>query len=337
MEQYIINKEGLQELVAAIIKDGKKVIAPVLRNNKPVYDSVKDYSEIINDFVQTVNSAKEVIFPRTEKLFGFRKDSDGVTVEDFNAGTVPSTVVWGIKPCDAAAIASISAIFNWDYHDKLFNTRLEKTTWISFSCQEADDNCFCTSVNGGPGNTANSDIQLTRMRNSGEFLAEILSDKGIAVKQLSPSSFKPLSEPVIKGEYLADIPVKFDYLQVSQKLEGLFESDVWKEQSLRCLGCGACAYLCPVCACFDIQDESHGKCGERLRCWDSCGFSQFTIHTSGHNPRDKQSQRWRQRLLHKFSYMPERLSVYGCTGCGRCSRSCPADINIFENLISIGR
>src|SRR5512133_2043426 len=109
MEQYIINKEGLQELVAAIIKDGKKVIAPVLRNNKPVYDSVKDYSEIINDFVQTVNSAKEVIFPRTEKLFGFRKDSDGVTVEDFNAGTVPSTLVWGIKPCDAAAIASISA------------------------------------------------------------------------------------------------------------------------------------------------------------------------------------------------------------------------------------
>jgi formate hydrogenlyase subunit 6/NADH:ubiquinone oxidoreductase subunit I len=337
MEQYIINQEGLQELVAALIKDGKKVIAPVLRNNKPVYDSVSEYSQIINGFIQTVNSAKEVIFPRTEKLFGFRKNADGITVEDFNAGTIPSTIVWGIKPCDAAAIGSIGAIFNWDYHDKLFNTRLEKTTWISFSCQEADENCFCTSVNGGPGNTANSDIQLTRIGKSGEFLAEILTDKGIAVKQLSPSSFKPLSEPINKSEYLADIPVKFDYHQVSQKLEGLFESDVWKEQSLRCLGCGACAYLCPVCACFDIQDESHGKCGERLRCWDSCGFSQFTIHTSGHNPRDKQSQRWRQRLLHKFSYMPERLSVYGCTGCGRCSRACPADINIFENLISIGR
>src|SRR5512138_1137041 len=149
MEQYIINQEGLQELVAALIKDGKKVIAPVLRNNKPVYDSVSEYSQIINGFIQTVNSAKEVIFPRTEKLFGFKKNADGITVEDFNAGTIPSTIVWGIKPCDAAAIGSIGAIFNWDYHDKLFNTRLEKTTWISFSCQEADENCFCTSVNGG--------------------------------------------------------------------------------------------------------------------------------------------------------------------------------------------
>jgi ferredoxin len=33
--------------------------------------------------------------------------------------------------------------------------------------------------------------------------------------------------------------------------------------------------------------------------------------------------------------MPERLSVFGCTGCGRCSRGCPVDMNILENLISI--
>jgi len=111
-----------------------------------------------------------------------------------------------------------------------------------------------------------------------------------------------------------------------------FDHPVYLEQSLRCLGCGACAFVCPVCACFDIQDEGNNKQGKRLRCWDACGFSLFTLHTSGHNPRDVQSERWRQRLLHKFSYMPERLGVLGCVGCGRCSRACPADMNMLEHV-----
>ncbi len=63
------------------------------------------------------------------------------------------------------------------------------------------------------------------------------------------------------------------------------DAAVWVEQSLRCLGCGACAFVCPTCACFDIQDEARPLRATRLRCWDSCGFGLFTLHTSGHNPR----------------------------------------------------
>ena len=59
-------------------------------------------------------------------------------------------------------------------------------------------------------------------------------------------------------------------------------------------------YCSKICCMYTAK---HGTKGKRLRCWDSCGFALFTLHTSGHNPRQTQAQRWRQRLLHKFSYM----------------------------------
>jgi formate hydrogenlyase subunit 6/NADH:ubiquinone oxidoreductase subunit I len=168
----------------------------------------------------------------------------------------------------------------------------------------------------------------------GDYLAEIITEKGVAVVSIASNLFEK-TEISEKDKFLAEVPVKFNHEEIRKKLDKFFESKEWNKQSLRCLGCGACAYVCPTCACFDIQDEAHGKKGSRVRCWDSCGFSHFTIHTSGHNPREVQSARWRQRIMHKFSYMPERLSVYGCTGCGRCSRACPVDMNILEHLISI--
>ena len=99
---------------------------------------------------------------------------------------------------------------------------------------------------------------------------------------------------------------------------------------MACLGCGACAYACPVCHCFDLQDESDKKECRRLRNWDSCGFGLFTLHASGHNPRPDQSARWRQRVTHKFSIYPQKFKTLACTGCGRCSRLCQAGMAIAE-------
>lgn len=40
--------------------------------------------------------------------------------------------------------------------------------------------------------------------------------------------------------------------------------------ALKCLGCAACTYVCPTCHCFDMQDETAGTRGARIRVWDSC-------------------------------------------------------------------
>ena len=128
----------------------------------------------------------------------------------------------------------------------------------------------------------------------------------------------------------ADVPVIFDAAAVTEWCASNFEAELWQTAGLGCLGCGACAYACPTCHCFDMQDEGTRTAAVRLRNWDSCGFGLFTQHASGHNPRPEQTHRWRQRVMHKFSYLPERFELLGCTGCGRCARLCVAKMAISE-------
>lgn len=332
-ENKSLKLSNLDKLVEKFIVDGKKVYAPVRNGNQVTFELITKVSEMAEDFIQTTKSAKFTIFPKVEKILDFKKDKVEVTSNTINLETIPEVVILGVRPCDAASIAALNAIFTWDYVDSIFTTRLKKTTIIGISCAKCDESCFCTSVNGGPGNTEGSDILLTKLSN-GDYLAEIVTEKGKAIADNSGLfEADPKAE---KEKNLAVVENKFSVDAVKSKINDLFKNEeLWLEQSLRCLGCGSCAFVCPTCACFDIQDEGSQTHGYRVRSWDSCGLSLFTLHTSGHNPREVQSQRWRQRVMHKFAYMPERQNVLGCVGCGRCSRACPVDMNLKECLINI--
>lgn len=336
METKLLKKSSLEVLITKITQGGKQVYAPVRNNQVLEFAPVSSLKEVATDYILSVQSAKAAAFPKVETLFDYKTSKTDISLEEKDAATLPEKVFFGVRPCDAAGFDALKAIFTWDnLNDHLFVEKLKKTTFIGVSCTKADSYCFCTSVNGGPGAVKGSDILLTPIDNDA-YLAEIITEKGKALADSFADLFEnaPASE---KEKYLADVPVAFDLKPILEKLPSSFVHPAWLVQSLRCIGCGACAYVCPTCACFDIQDVNLGGQGHRKRSWDSCGFSLFTIHTSGHNPREVQSQRWRQRVMHKFAYMPERQQVIGCVGCGRCSRSCPVDMNLKEHLTNLAK
>lgn len=131
-----------------------------------------------------------------------------------------------------------------------------------------------------------------------------------------------------KAESEISSNVAFDNIKKRQIME-LYDAPFWESEAFSCINCGTCTYVCPTCWCFDIQDETQGKSGIRMRNWDSCMFPLFTIHASGHNPREHKYGRVRQRFMHKLKYYVDKYdNGIQCVGCGRCIRSCPVNIDI---------
>jgi ferredoxin len=324
-----ISTTALRLVLKEWLKQGKRVIGP--RRVKPdlvLYTSLTDPDQLLLEgFIHPANSIKEWVFPRHESIYAYRWKGKDLELSDVEVPTAEQ-IILAARPCDAAALPILDPLFNWDYQDPFYNTRRQATTVVSLACVTHDDSCFCTSVGLGPTDPRGSDAILLPLGND-EFAVRCLTEKGQAL--FAEVTRATSADPVIPPGPQR----KFDSSQVRTYLTEHFESPLWQEQTLRCLGCGACAYTCPTCHCFDIVDEGNMTGGIRAKNWDSCQFPIFTLHASGHNPRSVQPQRQRQRVLHKFQIYPGKFGEILCTGCGNCTRNCPVNLGLLGVLEAV--
>lgn len=333
MQKYI-SEQNLNTLLDKLIAEGIRVVAPRMNAGTPLYEPLKNSGEMVVDHLPR-RSAKEAFFPVCEDIMSYEKEGQQVTLTDVDPARFPETVLVGVRPCDAAAIPVLDAVFSWDYKDEFFLERRRNTTIIGLACTAADDACFCTAVGLSPSETRGSDLFLTPLDGGGYF-CETYSEKGEALV----TSYKDL---FAKRANAKAVPLavpqagSIDLKKVKAWLDEHFEDPLWDGIAVRCVGCGACAFVCPACHCFDIVDEGTEKAGKRRKNWDACGFWKFTHHASGHNPRDLQPKRYRNRIMHKFKYYDDKFGQTLCTGCGRCVRICPVGIDIAQIVEEISK
>ena len=232
IDKRLVRKDSLEKLFDILKQNSKKIYAPVTKNGKTTFRDAGSFGSVSTGYIQTTESSKDIAFPRAEKILDYTKNKDGMSVKGIDLKDIPEVILWGVRPCDAMGIGELSAIFNWDYKDEIYNNRLAKITVLGFSCSRADESCFCTSVGGNPGNTDGSDILFTRMGDDGDYLAEVLTEKGQAIVAIASGLFEK-SETDEKEKFLADVPVKFNHKEISEKLDRFFESQEWIDQSLK--------------------------------------------------------------------------------------------------------
>ena len=331
-----ITRGALLQRVSVWIGGGKSVIGPRqvkpangLRQEVPVqYGRVTSAEELLlSGDTRPANSLKEFFFPRHEKLYGYQFKGRQIELTDTEQPSTEQIIVGG-RPCDAAALPVLDHLFNWDYRDETFNRRRELTTIVTIACRSFDSHCFCTSVGSSPVDARGSDVLLLAV-DAERYEVRFVTEKG---RRLLNGATTTANENATEP---AAPPKRFEMEQLKEFLAGGYERPEWKTTTLRCLGCGACAYTCPTCHCFDIVDEGNAAGGLRARNWDACQFGLFTLHASGHNPRHNQAERQRQRIHHKFQIYPDKFGETLCTGCGNCTRNCPVGLGVLSVVEAI--
>ncbi|HEU0265907.1 MAG TPA: 4Fe-4S dicluster domain-containing protein [Geobacterales bacterium] len=327
-----ITEENLRQLVDRLLTEGVRTVGPRLDGGILLYAPLGEGDHLVLGKLPR-RSAKETFFPPSETILAYERGGAGVQLTDVPLANLPETVLITAAPCDTAAPAILDAVFSWDYKDEFYLERRRKTTIVGMGCSGADDACFCSAVGLSPAAEAGADLFLAPA--TGGYLANAVTEKGEFLLGRFPDLFVETSATATVVASPSSPPLELD--RVKSWLDTHFDDPFWQEMSDACIGCGSCAFLCPACHCFDIMDEGGESKGCRRKSWDACGFGKFTLHASAHNPRDLQNKRYRNRLMHKFSYYVDKFGQRLCTGCGRCIRACPVGIDIAALLERINR
>jgi sulfhydrogenase subunit beta (sulfur reductase) len=340
---FILKKDHLQPLLRKLSKT-HRLVAPV-RNDfgDTLFTEITRLDSAVIDLQnQPQSSLKSFFFPQQETLCSYivdKKLNKGKMEYSFHA-RVPEnvpTVFFGVRSCDMFAVMYTDMIFLHQHErDIYYEQRRDSSIFISIGCNKPFANCFCNATRSGPFLDGGFDLQLTDLGD--RWFVETGRPRGVRLTEEWPGFFTPVSEDDKRKQFQAELEArglfrKLVHVDLAVKLlaESGAPERILEELSRRCQDCGGCAYICPTCTCFNISDLALNEdSGERIRSWDACTFSGFTLMAGNHNPVDAGSERIRKRFLHKLRHDVEKHGRPSCVGCGRCVEMCFGGVDIVR-------
>lgn len=240
-------------------------------------------------------------------------------------------VLFGVHSCDIHAILTLDRVFDGKYVDTYYFRRRQRVSIIGMSCVP-DDLCYCHSM-GTSFVEEGFDLFLSDIGDG--YLVKVGTSLGDDMVSSAGKLFTNYDQDDVNeykrriNEFPELFQTRVDETDLPAILDMEYKSEIWEEMGNRCFNCGICSMVCPTCFCFDIFDEVclDGETGERKRCWDSCLFKSHAMVAGGHNFREKRSDRFKHRFLHKHQAFLGDFGRPSCVGCGRCTQDCPADIH----------
>jgi hypothetical protein len=364
--RVVIDRGGLQALIATLRSAGYRVIGPTLRAGAIVPGEVAAIDDLpagwtdeqqggqyrlrrrdddaLFGYAAGPQSWKQFLFPPRSLLWRASRIDHGEVATEAG-GPVDALAFLGVKSCELAAIRVQDRVFAGDgVADPGYRGRREKVFIVAVTCGSPGGTCFCASMGTGPAVGPGFDLALTELidGNRHEFSLDVGTDRGEEIIGSIPSRpIEPEDEAaahrVVEGA-TARMGRTLEVGGIKELLYRNYRHPRWDDVARRCLACGNCTLVCPTCFCHAVEDASDlaGQTAERWRSWDSCFSLDFARVGTG-RVRTSMRSRYRQWLTHKLATWIDQFGTSGCVGCGRCITWCPVGIDITEEVRSIRR
>jgi len=317
----------------------REIFYPVRRNGDWVFRRWEGEGplEIEPSGYRAVESLKNFLFPARVEVARFPRGE----IEGKQSSR--DRVIVGLKACDLACLPVLDYIFKeGDFSDPFYARSRESTILISQDCLEFKEVCFCPVVGGQPYPLSGFDLNLTPLPDG--YLVESGSDRGNRLLEENRDFFKPAAPEQLKdreklrSKVLTELKKQLEEQGQIEEAPSAAEvrnksaDELWKEESVPCVECGACNLVCPTCHCFILEELASASGSLKIRNWDACQYPGFSRVAGGANPRSRRSERLSNRFSKKFEFFPEVTGVIACTGCGRCFEACMGKIDIRKIL-----
>lgn len=284
----------------------------------------------VKDLNKSFLPAKKYFFPEREKIFELDKKSGKLT-DTFEKKSSKDILIFGLNPADLEAMVQLDEIMSGQSPDFFYWQKRKEAVLIGLSD-------YSLSAGFRP---SLADLFLEKI-NEREYQVLVLTEKG---RKLSASKFFKKLTRVKKENYpWSANPLRKMLLDPELLAEAMVWSwkarpKIWDDLAERCLACGICTYVCPICHCFSIKDSvslDNQKCG-RCRHWTACTLPEFSRVAGNYNFHKTIKERYYNWYYHKFVRAYKEYGRSQCVACGRCAKYCPAGIKISEVIEEIVR
>ena len=300
------------------------ILAPVKKEKHFLFEIINPFSDI-PQIEKTILNYPTTIIPPTKFFF---KTADPIwAISQKKIERIFETkpvLLFGVHLYDAKAFDILDKVLK---KDPVWRQRRKKSLIIAVRHQPRVFHFEETFLEEGIPNSVDIFLEKT-----GEhWIAFAISEKGKV--ELAQAPGKTVDWQLrIKPKTDSVFPWSFSALEKIITLD----NPGWDDLVKRCIMCGICSYVCPVCYCFDIKDKVDlaTKKVTRERHWTSCMLQDFAQTGNKVKSPKERIFNW---YYHKFVRFPKEFGTLGCVGCGRCIKFCPAKIDFRKEIEKLAK